>query len=224
MGNISTTLTGSGQIHIDDTGVVVTDVDINVTTIGPHVSAKGPVGHRKLQMAGWLRFQNSTYGATEESVYDPIYFNWEAEDVQISGNPMGLSATDFSYWIPPGTTVEVNVSYPGGGTGGGTVVTGTVTGTGSFTSDYDPPTSDPNGIPVPSGATSVRFQASISSGGDGGEHGSLRHGPDYWNPYDSGSETFPIDETFTVTTTYVRVELATNVNATPVMDYTLTFS
>lgn len=225
MGNIDFgTISGSGVLHLDDVGVVVTNVHITVSNVGPHVSAKGPAGHRKLQMAGWMRFQNSAYGATAESVYDPLYFNWETEDLQTAGNPLSLQATDFSYWIPPGTEVQVNVFFVGSGSGGTTVVTGAIQAAGTFGSWYDPPTTDPNGTLVPTGATTVRLQMNADANSDGGEHGTLLHGPDYWNPYDSGGVSLPLDETFAITTTYVRVALISNTNPAVHAVYTLTFS
>lgn len=104
----SGTLSGTGVQALSGF-VVPTDMDVHVTTIGPHVSSQGPAGHLKLTNVGWIQFYNSTF-LNEEAITPQIWINSEAEDVTIP-SPFGSQSDHFAYWINPGTSVDVLVTY-----------------------------------------------------------------------------------------------------------------
>lgn len=107
------TLTGFGIQHISDTGVIPTDMDVWVTTVGNQVNVSGVDGHRLFKRLGYLQFlaNVNAFGGTQpnEAVTDPIWFNCESQDIAIQ-TAVGDTATDFVFWISPGSAVRVLVS------------------------------------------------------------------------------------------------------------------
>lgn len=100
------TLTGEGVQALSSAGVV-TDVDINVTTIGPHVTQQGPVGHRRLTNVGWVQFFSTAFGG--EAVTEHLWFNSESQDMEVHCT-LNQPADSFAFWVNPGSAVLFNVS------------------------------------------------------------------------------------------------------------------
>ena len=103
------TLTGSGVLDFGVGFFTPTDMDVQVTVLGPTVRAVGPAGHRALKYAGWLQFINTSY-VNEEGVTDAIFINSEAQDVAIVFTP-GANCDKLAYYVSPGTEVVITVSF-----------------------------------------------------------------------------------------------------------------
>jgi hypothetical protein len=106
-------LTGSGtQALVGE--VVPTDMDVTVETIGPHVTTQGPSGHRRLTNVGWIVFYNANFDPSswlgDEDVSEYIWFNHESAD-QATPTFLGQPATHFAYWINPGSSVHIGITY-----------------------------------------------------------------------------------------------------------------
>lgn len=111
----SGTLQGQGTVALNGAPLVPTDVDIFVVQVGPQVDATGIDGHRFFKRLGYLQFLNNSFHAFSssqpaEAVSEPLWFNCESQDAEVH-TVLNSQATEFIFWISPGSQVQVQVSF-----------------------------------------------------------------------------------------------------------------